>query len=65
MAEAVVETLKPLQERYYQLTEDAGYLDNILAEGAAKARAMADKTLQQVKDAMGFLPASNPEQIAQ
>lgn len=34
---------------------DAAYLDDILAEGASKASSIADATLNNVYQAMGFL----------
>jgi tryptophanyl-tRNA synthetase len=57
VAEAVIETLKPIQVRYRELTDDGGYIDEILARGAEKARTVADQTLQTAKAHMGFLPA--------
>ena len=44
------------QERYKEVTEDPAYLDGILADGAAKANQVADRTLKDVYDALGFLP---------
>ena len=38
------------------MTEDPTYLDGILAEGAAKANQVADRTLRDVYDALGFFP---------
>ncbi|GAB4552353.1 MAG: tryptophan--tRNA ligase [Anaerolineae bacterium] len=58
VAEATVEGLRPLQERYAELTADPSQLDAILAEGAAKARAVAEKTLANVRENMGFLVAA-------
>ena len=54
LAEVVVEGLRPLQERYKQITSEKGYLDKILAEGAAKAHPIAQKTLARVKQAVGL-----------
>jgi tryptophanyl-tRNA synthetase len=54
LAEVVVEGLRPLQERYKQITSEKGYLDKILADGAAKARPIAQKTLARVKQAVGL-----------
>jgi tryptophanyl-tRNA synthetase len=52
-AQAVVEMLAPLQERYADLRGDEQHLEEILAEGAEKARAMARETLADVREAMG------------
>jgi tryptophanyl-tRNA synthetase len=53
-AQAVVEMLAPLRERYAELRPDEAQLEAILAEGAEKARAMAGETLADVRKAMGF-----------
>jgi tryptophanyl-tRNA synthetase len=56
-AQAVVEMLAPVRERYAELRGDEQRLEAILAEGAGKARAMASETLRDVRAAMGFSPA--------
>jgi tryptophanyl-tRNA synthetase len=55
VAEAVVEMLRPVQERYAQLKDDPGAVERALRDGAAKARSVAAPTLERAKDAMGFL----------
>jgi tryptophanyl-tRNA synthetase len=55
-AQAVVEMLAPVRERYAELRGDEAQLDAILAEGAEKASAMARETLTDVRDVMGFGP---------
>lgn len=57
VAEAVVETLKPIQARYAELTADESYINEILANGAEKARNLAAPTLEAAYRNMGFLPA--------
>jgi tryptophanyl-tRNA synthetase len=57
-AQAVVEMLAPVRERYAELRGDEPRLDAILAEGAEKARAMASETLADVRAAMGYVPSS-------
>jgi tryptophanyl-tRNA synthetase len=52
-AEAVVEMLAPVRERYLQLREDEPALEDVLAAGAARARAIAAETLVDVRDCMG------------
>jgi len=52
---AVVELLRPVQERYAALQSDPAELARLLALGAAKAREVASKTLARARDAMGFL----------
>ncbi len=56
VAEQVVECLEPIQARYREIREDRALLDNVLADGAAKARSKAQETLRKVQDALGFVP---------
>ncbi|MFC7393096.1 tryptophan--tRNA ligase [Scopulibacillus cellulosilyticus] len=53
VAESVVNTLKPIQEKYYNLLE-SDKLDDILDEGAAKANRVAQKMLKKAEKAMGL-----------
>lgn len=57
VADAVVDRLTPLQQRYNELMGETGYLDTILAQGAERARAVADKTLADVRERTGLVPA--------
>jgi tryptophanyl-tRNA synthetase len=59
VADAVVEYLHPVRERYERLRPDEAGLEEILAAGAEKARAIAAPTVAEVRDAMGFGPAQN------
>src|SRR4029077_9433824 len=54
VAEAVVEYLAPVRERYEQLRPDEAELDRALALGAEKARAMAAPVVADVRERMGF-----------
>lgn len=54
LTETMIAALQPIQERYIALTEDPSYIESILAQGRDRAAALADQTLQQVKDALGF-----------
>ncbi|MFN8036097.1 MAG: tryptophan--tRNA ligase [Acidimicrobiia bacterium] len=56
VAEAVVEFLRPLQERYHELATDPVQVDRQLAHGAVKAHAIADGVVQRVREATGLLP---------
>jgi tryptophanyl-tRNA synthetase len=51
----VVEGLRPIREQYEQLIADPGELDRVLADGAERARAVAEPKLAQVKCAVGYL----------
>jgi len=55
-AEAVVTMLAPIQERYAQLRADEAGLEQALALGAEKARALSDPVLADVRRVMGFPP---------
>jgi tryptophanyl-tRNA synthetase len=58
LAEATVEALSPIQERYRALRSDPGYLESVLKAGQLKASGVAQTTLQTVRTALGFLEAS-------
>jgi len=53
VAEAVVEYLAPVRERYEALRADEAELERVLADGALRARAIAAETLGDVRDRMG------------
>ena len=57
VGDAVVDALVPLQERYRAIRGDARALEDVLAAGADKARAIAADTLVDVREAMGVGPA--------
>ncbi|MGH2956897.1 MAG: tryptophan--tRNA ligase [Solirubrobacterales bacterium] len=54
VADAVVDYLAPVRERYEQLRPDEAALEATLAAGAEKARAIASETLAEVRSAMGI-----------
>ena len=56
VAEAVVEFLAPVRERYEELRPDEKALEDALSGGAEKARAIASETLAEVRSAMGIGP---------
>lgn len=55
-AEAVIEKLKPVQEKYKALMNDPGYLNKVMKQNAERARAHAAQTLARVYDKLGFIP---------
>ncbi|KAJ0811739.1 putative tryptophan--tRNA ligase [Helianthus annuus] len=55
LTDALIDHLHPIQKRYEEIMSDTGYLDQVLAEGASKAADIADVTLSNVYQAMGFL----------
>jgi len=58
VADCVIETLEPLQTRYNELMNEAGYLDSVLKVGREKAGAIAEATLKLAQERMGFLAPS-------
>jgi len=55
VAEAVVELLAPIQERYNALRADEGELRRMLAQGADKAREASAPILETMYERMGFV----------
>jgi len=62
LAEAVVEALRPIQERYVAWRGDSAHLMRVLEEGGHRATAVAETTLGRVRKAMGFLPHAARDQ---
>ncbi|WP_405840544.1 tryptophan--tRNA ligase [Streptomyces platensis] len=57
VAEAVVETLRPVRERHAGLAADPSYVDGVLRRGAERARALARPRVDAAFEAVGLLPA--------
>jgi tryptophanyl-tRNA synthetase len=57
VAEATVDLLAPVRERYLELRPDGAALESALAAGAEKARAIASGTLADVRERMGIGPS--------
>jgi tryptophanyl-tRNA synthetase len=55
VAEVVMAKLEPVQAEYNRIVGESGYLDGVLAQGAERASEMAEKTLAEVKERVGFL----------
>ncbi|WP_055569780.1 tryptophan--tRNA ligase [Streptomyces atriruber] len=58
-AEAVVELLRPVQQRHKELAADPTYLEEVLRRGAERARGMAKPTVDGAYRAIGLLPPVN------
>ena len=70
VAAALCELLEPIRDRYGPLRSDEDALEEILAQGAAKARAIASETLADVRALMGVgapkrRPSGDPATVAQ
>jgi tryptophanyl-tRNA synthetase len=56
VAEAVVEYLRPVQEKYAEIRPDEAALEAVLGAGAAKAQAIAGPIVAEARDKMGLGP---------
>lgn len=55
LAELVIQTLKPVREKYDDLMKNRDHLDSLLSRGAERAQERAAKTLKAVYEAVGLL----------
>ena len=55
LVDLAVETLAPIGAQMKRLVDDPAYIDSVLADGAARAEAIAAPTLDAVKDIVGFV----------
>lgn len=55
VAEAVVEVLRPIQEKYNDLMANKDYLEKVYRDGAERARYTARKTVSKVYRKVGFV----------
>lgn len=58
-ADAVVELLRPVQERHKELCADPAEVERVLRDGAARARERARPTVDAAYRAIGLLPAAD------
>lgn len=54
LTETTIAALAPIQAKYQEIMGDRGYLESVLRAGREKAEAVANKTLAQVKAALGY-----------
>ena len=55
VADAVVETLRPIREEASRLLKDKAYLEGVYRDGAQRAGYVAEKTLRKVYKKIGFV----------
>ncbi|WP_244880603.1 hypothetical protein [Thermus parvatiensis] len=56
-----METLRPIRERAEALKKDPDYVMDALLEGAKRARAVAQATMEEVREKVGLLlPKKRP-----
>ncbi|MDS3860785.1 tryptophan--tRNA ligase [Thermosynechococcaceae cyanobacterium BACA0444] len=56
LTDAIIAALNPIQARYQEIMSDKNYLAQVLREGQTQAEKVAQETLNQVRNAMGFCP---------
>jgi tryptophanyl-tRNA synthetase len=54
LADALLNTLEPMQQEYHRLMDDRAYLDKMLAHGIQKATTVAEKTMSDVRSMVGL-----------
>jgi tryptophanyl-tRNA synthetase len=55
LVELIVGKLGPITAEMRRLNADPGYVDSVLADGSARAQAIATETMKAVKDIVGFV----------
>lgn len=55
VAEAVVEAIRPIREKFDAISNDKAYLETVYRSGAEKADRIADRTLKKVYKKVGFI----------
>ncbi len=54
VGDAVVEHMRPIQERFKEYSSDRAYVEGVMKNGAEKASYIANKTLNKVKKKVGY-----------
>jgi tryptophanyl-tRNA synthetase len=57
LVDLAVDKLGPIGAEMKRLTADPGYVDSVLCDGAARARVLANATMNSVKDIVGLIRA--------
>jgi tryptophanyl-tRNA synthetase len=55
LADLLVAKLSPITAEMRRLKDDVSYIDGVLADGSARAQAIAAETMKSVKDIVGFV----------
>ncbi len=56
VADAVIETLSPIQQEHKRLMADKAYLEGVMRDGAEKAAAIGARTMSKVRRKIGLAP---------
>lgn len=54
LAKAIFAELEPIQERRREIEAKKGYVEEVLENGASRARIIAQKTVAEVREKMGL-----------
>jgi len=54
----MIEFLSPIREKITEISTNDKYLNRVLREGTEKARVSADKVINEVRKAVGFVSIS-------
>lgn len=54
VAEVVIATLEPIQNRYYDMARDPGYVEQMLKKGADRVRPIAEHRLRVAQERLGL-----------
>jgi len=54
LAEDIINFTNPIRGRIEEITKDSEYLSKVAKNGAEKARESASKTLEEVREIIGF-----------
>jgi tryptophanyl-tRNA synthetase len=57
LVDVAVAKLAPIADEMRRLMDDPGHIDAVLGDGSSRARAIASKTMDAVKDIVGFVRA--------
>jgi tryptophanyl-tRNA synthetase len=55
LADVIADYFAPMRERRKELDHEAGRIAQVLADGSASARAVASKTMKEVKEKIGLI----------
>jgi tryptophanyl-tRNA synthetase len=55
LADRLVAKISPITAEMRRLKDDTAYIDSVLADGSARAQALAAETMKAVKDIVGFV----------
>jgi tryptophanyl-tRNA synthetase len=64
LAESINSNLKPFRERRASLASKSGYVNQVLADGANRAEAIAEQTIREVKEKIKLLQRADLERLA-